>query len=182
MYREREHTQADCLVLPAEQTRAELGGVDVGEPVLGDPAPRLGVPHPEDLLGRPRPVATTLRAGDPPRQCRRSALLHLRPGRREVAPPVATRGFKKQSVSMQTQKHRKPGDAQKNENQRSKRVPEREQCGGRSALHCTGLGELEEGRVAAAVWEGDGESCWGRGALLCFRARVYIDGGAGEGR
>uniref|UniRef100_A0A0A9HB85 Uncharacterized protein n=1 Tax=Arundo donax TaxID=35708 RepID=A0A0A9HB85_ARUDO len=46
------------LVLPGEQPRADLGRVDVGEPVLGDPVPRLGVPHPGDFLGRRRPVTS----------------------------------------------------------------------------------------------------------------------------
>ena len=39
------------LGLPGEQLCAELCGVDVGEPVLGDPVARLGVPHPEDIPG-----------------------------------------------------------------------------------------------------------------------------------
>lgn len=85
-------SEIGCLVLPRQQPRPELGGVDVAEAILGDPAAGLGIPHPEDLLRRRRRRRTagaTLRRRDP-RRHRGAALLQLCRRRRRVAPAAAT--------------------------------------------------------------------------------------------
>lgn len=50
------------MFIVVEQPVAELDGVHLLEPVLRDPASRLGVPHPEHVLVARRPAAAIRRA------------------------------------------------------------------------------------------------------------------------